>query len=73
MTMSSLTYIAGFSVLKKCLFLVKAAILNGGWAVGHNFERDPPRDHPCQVWFNLVQPFQRRKLRGMKFKKNLLL
>jgi hypothetical protein len=26
-----------------------------GGAVGHNFERDPPRDHPCQVWFNLVQ------------------
>jgi hypothetical protein len=24
-------------------------------ADGHNFERDPPRDHPCQVWFNLVQ------------------
>jgi hypothetical protein len=20
-----------------------------GGAVGHNFERDPPRDHPCQV------------------------
>ena len=29
-----------------------------GGAVGHNFERDPPRDHPCQVWFNLVQRFQ---------------
>jgi hypothetical protein len=29
-----------------------------GVAVGHNFERDPPRDHPCQVWFNLVQRFQ---------------
>ena len=26
-----------------------------GGAVGHNFEREPPRDHPCQVWFNLVQ------------------
>jgi hypothetical protein len=25
-----------------------------GGAVGHNFERDPPRDHPCQVWFNLL-------------------
>jgi hypothetical protein len=25
-----------------------------GGAVGHNFERDPPRDHPCQVWFNLA-------------------
>ena len=31
-----------------------------GGAVGHNFERDPPKDHPCQVWFNLVQRFQRR-------------
>jgi hypothetical protein len=26
-----------------------------GRSVGHNFERDPPKDHPCQVWFNLVQ------------------
>ena len=26
-----------------------------GGAVGHNFERDPPKDHPCHVWFNLVQ------------------
>jgi hypothetical protein len=31
-----------------------------GGAVGHNFERDPPMDHPCQVWLNLVQGFQRR-------------
>ena len=22
-----------------------------GRAVGHNFERDPPKDHPCQIWF----------------------
>jgi hypothetical protein len=29
-----------------------------GGVVGHNFERDPPRDHPCQVWFNLVQRFR---------------
>jgi hypothetical protein len=34
-----------------------------GGAVGHNFERDPPRDYPCQVWFNLVQRFQRRKFK----------
>ena len=27
-----------------------------GGAVGHNFERD----HPCQVWFNLVQRFLRK-------------
>ena len=32
-------------------------------AVGHNFERDPPRDHPCLVWFNLVQRFQRRRFK----------
>jgi hypothetical protein len=32
-------------------------------AVGHNFERDPPRDHPCQVWFNSVQGFQRRRFK----------
>jgi hypothetical protein len=38
-----------------------------GGAVGHNFERDPPRDHPCQVWFNLVQQFQRRRLNVPKF------
>ena len=33
-----------------------------GRAVGHNFERDPPRDHPCQVWFNLVQRFREEDL-----------
>jgi hypothetical protein len=33
------------------------------WAVGHNFERDSPRGHPCQVWFNLVQRFQRRRFK----------
>jgi hypothetical protein len=34
-----------------------------GGAVGHNFERDPHRDHPSQVWFNLVQRFQRRRFK----------
>ena len=29
-----------------------------GGSVGHNFERDPPKDHPCQAWFNLVQEFR---------------
>ena len=29
-----------------------------GGAVWHNLERDPPRDHHCQVWFNLVHRFQ---------------
>jgi hypothetical protein len=37
-----------------------------GGAVGHNFERDPPRDHPCPVWFNLVQRFQRRRFKCEK-------
>jgi hypothetical protein len=49
-----------------------------GMVVRHNFERDPHRDHPCQVWFNLVQRFQRRRfkcdlLTKYAFKKNLLL
>ena len=34
-----------------------------GGVVGHNFERDPPKDHPCQVWFNLIQGFQRRRIK----------
>jgi hypothetical protein len=29
-----------------------------GGAVGHNFERDPPWDHPCQVCFNLIPHFR---------------
>ena len=29
-----------------------------GGSVGHKFKRDPPNDHPCQVWFNLVQGFR---------------
>jgi hypothetical protein len=51
--------------LKKFLFLVTEAILNGGRnvTVKHNCERDPPKDHPCQVWFNLVQGFQRRRFK----------
>jgi hypothetical protein len=28
-----------------------------------DFERDPPRDHPCLVRFNLVQRFQRRRFK----------
>jgi hypothetical protein len=38
-------------------------LFNEGGAVGHTFERDPPRDHPCQVWFNLVQRFQKRSFK----------
>ena len=30
-----------------------------GGAVKHNIYRGPPKNHPCQVWFNLVQ-----RLRG---------
>jgi hypothetical protein len=49
------------------LLLLKIEISSNGQKeggpVGHNFERDPPRDHPCQVWFNLVQRFQRRRFK----------
>jgi hypothetical protein len=34
-----------------------------GGAVGHNFERNPPKDHPYQDWFNLIQRFQRRRFK----------
>jgi hypothetical protein len=34
-----------------------------GGAVGHNIERYPPKDHPCQVWFNSVPGFQRRRFK----------
>ena len=34
-----------------------------GRTVRHNCERDPLKDHPCQIWFNLVQGFQRRKFK----------
>jgi hypothetical protein len=29
-------------------------------AAEHNFEMGLPKDYPCQVWFNLVQQFQRK-------------
>jgi hypothetical protein len=32
-------------------------------AVGHNIERGPPKDHPSQICFNLVQQFQRRRFK----------
>ena len=38
-----------------------------GGSIGHNFERDPPKDHPCQIWFNLVQGFQRRRFKCESF------
>jgi hypothetical protein len=38
--------------------------LEGG-VVRHNFERGPPMDHPCQIWFNLDQGFKRRFKSGL--------
>jgi hypothetical protein len=32
-----------------------------GGAVGHNFEMGLPKDYPSQIWFKLVQRFQRRR------------
>ena len=29
-----------------------------GGAVGHNIERGLPKDHPSQIYFNLVQRFR---------------
>jgi hypothetical protein len=34
-----------------------------GGAGGHNIERGSPKDHPSQIWFNLVQRFQRRRFK----------
>ena len=34
-----------------------------GGAVRHNIERGPPKDHPSQNFFNLVQRFQRRRFK----------
>jgi hypothetical protein len=31
--------------------------------VGHSFESDPPKDHPCKVCFSSVQGFQRTKFK----------
>ena len=42
-----------------------------GRAVGHNFEKNPSRDHPCQAWFNLVQQFQRRGFLNVIFYQNM--
>jgi hypothetical protein len=33
-----------------------------GMAIGQLFGRDRPRDHPCQVWFNLVEKSSPLKL-----------
>jgi hypothetical protein len=34
--------------------------------VEHNFETDPPKDHFCQDWFDLVEQFQRKSLNVFK-------
>ena len=34
-----------------------------GRAVGHNFEMVLCKDYPSQIWFNLVQRFQRRRFK----------
>ena len=34
--------------------------------IGHNSERRPPKDYPCQVWSKLVQSFQRRRFKSKK-------
>jgi hypothetical protein len=33
-----------------------------GRAVRHNYEMGLPKDYPSQIWFNLVQRFQKRRL-----------
>ena len=35
-----------------------------GGVVGHNFERDPARDHPCQVWHKRHVTKKKRKHKG---------
>ena len=32
-----------------------AAILDTGHTDGHNFEREPPKDHFSKVWLRLAQ------------------
>jgi hypothetical protein len=49
--------------LKKFLFLVTAAILNGVLGCQTNFEMGPSNDHTSLIWFNLVQLFQRRRFK----------
>jgi hypothetical protein len=44
-------------------FAQKFELKMEGGAVGHNFEMGLPKDYSCQVWFNLVQQFQRRRFK----------
>jgi hypothetical protein len=32
------------------------------WTDRHNFEREPPKDHSSQVWFNLIQWFSEENI-----------
>ena len=34
-----------------------------GGDVGQNSEMGLPKDYPSQIWFNLVQQFQRRRFK----------
>ena len=43
-------------------FIIKQPSWMEGGSVGHNFERDPPNNHPCQVWFNLGQGVSEEKI-----------
>lgn len=38
-----------------------------GGDVGHNFKRGSHKDHSSQVWFSLVECFQRRRFNGEKY------
>jgi len=49
--------------LKKSIYLVTAAILNGVRGCRTQFWKGPLKDHPCQIWFNLVQQFQGRRFK----------
>ena len=40
-----------------------AAILVGNRDHGHNFQREPSKDHSTKVWLQLVQWFLRRRLK----------
>ena len=37
-----------------------------GVAIGYNFSREPPKNDSGQVWFKLVQWFQRRFLKSLQ-------
>jgi hypothetical protein len=41
--------LSDFLKINKPQLLCENVFVKWGRAVGHNFERDPPRDHPCQV------------------------